>query len=260
MVCVMTGNCIHKDKDIFTCEIRGWCPVEVNKLHSNAPMLPGTENFTVLIKNSIQFNRWPHIKTRNILANWTLSYLKNCRYHPIDNKLCPIFRFGTIINAAGVNYTELAFKGGVVGIFINWDCDLDYNINHCVPAYSFHRLDSANGHVAPGWNFRYAQRYSENLRTLFKAYGILFVVMVEGRGRKFNIIPLLLNVGSGLALLSVAKIVSDFIVLRVMRKRDFYRKKKYLKIYEEDDDTPCKRLPIIYHQPHIQQFNMKQMV
>lgn len=43
----------------------------------------------------------------------------------------------------------------------------------------------------------------ESKRTLYKAYGILFIVNVMGRAGKFNVVPLLMNVGSGLALLSV---------------------------------------------------------
>lgn len=50
---------------------------------------------------------------------------------------------------------------------------------------------------------RHANYHEENRRTLVKAYGIRFVVEVRGQGGKFNILPTLLNIGSGLALLGV---------------------------------------------------------
>ena len=58
-----TGNCILSDRmpDTYVCEIRGWCPVEVDRLPLNkeeGPLIPGVENYTVFIKNSISFTRF----------------------------------------------------------------------------------------------------------------------------------------------------------------------------------------------------------
>ena len=50
---------------------------------------------------------------------------------------------------------------------------------------------------------RYSNYHEENRRTLFKAYGIRFIVEVRGEGRKFHILPTMLNIGSGLALLGL---------------------------------------------------------
>lgn len=46
-------------------------------------------------------------------------------------------------------------QGGVVGITINWDCDLDWSLKYCVPVYKFHRLYNEDSNVSPGYNFRY---------------------------------------------------------------------------------------------------------
>lgn len=39
---------------------------------------------------------------------------------------------------------------------INWDCNLDRAASHCVPKYSFRRLDNKDSAhtVSPGYNFR----------------------------------------------------------------------------------------------------------
>ena len=41
--------------------------------------------------------------------------------------------------------------------------------------YSFRLLDTS------GWNFRHAHFHEEGRRTLYKAYGIKFMVLVQGR-------------------------------------------------------------------------------
>jgi len=40
-------------------------------------------------------------------------------------------------------------------------------------------------------------------RDLFKAYGIRFLIKVSGKAGKFAIVPLLLNIGSGIGLLAI---------------------------------------------------------
>lgn len=46
-------------------------------------------------------------------------------------------------------------KGGVLGIFIDWTCDLDLWAGECLPKYSFKRLDNLKNVIAPGYNFRW---------------------------------------------------------------------------------------------------------
>ena len=63
----------------------------------------------------------------------------------------------------------------------------------------FHSSDST-------FPFRYANYYYENgtqMRDLIKATGIRFVIKVTGQAGKFNVVPLLLNIGSGLGLLAI---------------------------------------------------------
>lgn len=92
-------------------------------------------------------------------------------------------------------------------------------------------------------------------RDLYKVYGVRFIFLTSGIGRKFNIVPLFINIGklefviqiwfenplfqisgSGLALLSVATIISDTIALYLLPKRQFYRQVKY----EEVEDGNVK--------------------
>jgi hypothetical protein len=71
------------------------------------------------------------------------------------------------------------------------------------------RLDQANTTTddSIGFNFRYANYYYlpsgdgfSEFRDLYKVYGIRFIFLVTGQAGKFDIVPLLINIGSGLAL------------------------------------------------------------
>lgn len=46
-------------------------------------------------------------------------------------------------------------QGGVIGVIINWDCDLDLPASNCNPKYSFRRLDPKHTPASSGYNFRY---------------------------------------------------------------------------------------------------------
>ena len=45
-------------------------------------------------------------------------------------------------------------QGGVIVIGIEWQCDLDWSIDYCLPKYSFSRLDQEKAKIAKGSNFR----------------------------------------------------------------------------------------------------------
>ncbi|KAH0625418.1 hypothetical protein JD844_014915 [Phrynosoma platyrhinos] len=178
------------------------------------------------------------LSRRNILPNINSTYLKNCKYNAKTDPFCPIFRLRDMVEAAAQDFQEMAIEGGVMGLQINWNCDLDKAASHCVPKYTFRRIDNKDSAhtVSPGYNFRFANYYKTpdgvDSRTLIKAYGIRFDIMVFGKAGKFDIIPTMINIGSGLALFGVATVLCDVIVLYFMKKRYYYREKKYK--YVED--------------------------
>jgi len=241
---VKTGKCVNTseaqdDPDQKVCEIYAWCPVEIDQtpmpnfnLSYGVPLLE-TENFTVLIKNNVQFPKFKE-SGRNIRSD-----LKTCVYDPDKDPLCPIIKLGTIVKQAGQDYNKLAFQGGVMGIIINWDCDFDPLTYSCQPKYSFRRLDDAESPIAPGYNFRFARFYEKGgklHRTLFKAYGIRYVVLVYGQGGKFSVVPLFLNIGSGLALLGIATVLCDVVVLYIVKRKSYYRTKKYQYVNDPEEE------------------------
>lgn len=224
---IKTGVCINSTG---TCEIQAWCPVE-NSPRPMEPLLSEAENFTVYIKNFIRFPKFGFSKS-NVLETAEHSYLKNCSYDSKDHPYCPIFRLGHLVSWTGNDFQEMAAKGGSVGILIEWKCDLDKDYSQCNPQYSFTRLDiSMNSSVTAGYNFRYARYYKdengESYRTLYKVYGIRFDIMVNGQAGKFSIIPTVIAIGSGVALLGLGAFVCDMILLYMMNTSSFYRDKKF---------------------------------
>ncbi|XP_077449335.1 P2X purinoceptor 5 isoform X1 [Stigmatopora argus] len=222
-----TGMCINSTG---TCEIHAWCPVESSKRPSE-PLLSQAENFTVYIKNFIRFPKFEFSKS-NVLDNADDGYLKRCSYDHADHPYCPIFRLGDLVSWTGNDFQDMATKGGSVGILIEWYCDLDKDYSKCNPEYTFTRLDlNLNNSVTSGYNFRYAKYYKdqkgETFRTLYKVYGIRFDIMINGQAGKFNIIPTIIAIGSGVALLGIGAFVCDMILLYMMNTSSFYRNKKF---------------------------------
>lgn len=231
----MTGRCVRAPSGNHTCQIKAWCPVEddISPLKGKA-LLTGSQNFTLLIKNFVEFPKFKNSNRRNIKDTSDTAYLTSCHYNSETDPDCPVFRLGDIVSWAGQDYDTISYTGGVIAIVITWDCNLDFDKKYCLPSYSFSRLDDPKAQLAPGWNFRYANYYSDTERTLYKVHGIKFSIIVQGQAGKFFIVPLLLNVGAGLGLLAVQVVVCDLVVLYLVKKRNYYKSKKY----EEVDCDP----------------------
>ncbi|KAM9117506.1 P2X purinoceptor 1 isoform 2-T2 [Pangshura tecta] len=198
-------------------------------LLSGPPLLLEAENFTLFIKNSITFPTFK-VSRRNLVEDITTSYLKKCTYHKNKDPFCPVFELGYIVKESGQNFSALALKGGVVGITIDWDCDLDWPVTYCKPVYQFHGLYNDDNNVSPGFNFRYAKYYRDNgtdYRTLYKVFGIRFDILVNGKAGKFDIIPTMTTIGSGIGIFGVASIVCDLLLLHFLPRRDYYKQRKF---------------------------------
>nr|AAC08993.1 P2X2 receptor splice variant P2X2-2 [Cavia porcellus] len=239
-----TGRCVpYYHGEAKTCEVSGWCPVEDGAAvsHFLGKMAP---NFTILIKNSIHYPKFQFSKGN--IAHRDMTYLRRCTFDQGFDPYCPIFRLGFIVEQAGENFTELAHRGGVIGVIINWDCDLDLPSSHCNPKYSFRRLDPKHVPASSGYNFRFAKYYRVNsttTRTLIKAYGIRIDVIVHGQAGKFSLIPTIINLATALTSIGVGSFLCDWILLTFMNKNKVYSHKKFDKIADTPDRCVGQGLP-----------------
>uniref|UniRef100_A0A4X2JQA3 P2X purinoceptor n=1 Tax=Vombatus ursinus TaxID=29139 RepID=A0A4X2JQA3_VOMUR len=196
-----TGRCVPYYRGTKkTCEVSAWCPVEDEAVN------------------------------RGNIRDYDDGYLKHCTFNADTDLYCPIFKLGFIVEQAGENFTELAYKGGVIGVIINWNCDLDLSESKCNPKYSFRRLDPKHIQASSGYNYRFAKYYNHNgtdSRTLIKAYGIRIDVIVHGQAGKFSLIPTIINVATALTSIGVGSFLCDWILLTFMNKNKVYSHRKF---------------------------------
>uniref|UniRef100_A0A8C6KSW0 Purinergic receptor P2X, ligand-gated ion channel, 3a n=1 Tax=Nothobranchius furzeri TaxID=105023 RepID=A0A8C6KSW0_NOTFU len=163
--------------------------------------------------------------------------ITNCTFDKDLDPSCPIFRVQDILRETQQNASVLAKKGGEIGINIEWQCNLDLNIDRCVPKYSFRRLDAPfeNNTISKGYNFRFAKYYKTEkgteFRTLHKAYAVRFDVMVTGKARKFSLIPTVINVVAALTSIGMGTVVCDVILLNFLRGAEQYKAKKFEEVF-----------------------------
>ncbi|XP_068585609.1 P2X purinoceptor 1 isoform X2 [Cebidichthys violaceus] len=227
----MTGVCVNATK---TCEVLAWCPVEDDHDIPDPPMLMSAENYTLFIKNSVTFPIFG-VSRSNLVEGIDADYISKCLHEPKDAPLCPIFRLGDIVKLSGFNFETIARVGGAIGIVIDWTCNLDVDLKHCKPKYTFHGLygnpaETDKARASVGYNFRYAKHFLEDKiqkRTLLKVFGIRLDIIVQSLARKFDIIPTLTAIGSGVGIFGVATVVCDLVLLYLLPKREFYKNMKF---------------------------------
>ncbi|XP_066043237.1 P2X purinoceptor 3 isoform X3 [Chamaea fasciata] len=215
---VLTGRCVPYNTTLRSCEIQGWCPPEVDTV--DVPVMLEAENFTLLIKNSIRFPLFGFEKT-NLPSPGSGTELGRCRFHPQLQPLCPILRLGDVARLAGQDFPALAATA--------WE--------RCLPHYSFTRLDSLARTPAPGYNFRHARYYrwpnGSERRTLIKAFGIRFDVLVYGSAGKFGIVPTLINTVAAFTSIGVGTVLCDIILLNFLKGAEHYKARKFEEVSED---------------------------
>ncbi|CAK6971846.1 P2X purinoceptor 1 isoform X2 [Scomber scombrus] len=239
----MTGVCVNTTK---TCEVLAWCPVEDDSKIPDPPLLMSAENYTLFIKNSVTFPTFK-VSRSNLVEGIDKNYIGNCLHDPKTAPLCPIFRLGDIVKMSGFSFETIAKVGGAIGIVIDWTCNFDVDVRKCKPTYEFHGLygnpdEKDDVRASVGYNFRYAKHYLEDKvqkRTLLKVFGIRFDIIVQSLARKFDIIPTLTAIGSGVGIFGVATVVCDLMMLYLLPKREFYKnmKFKYTESQTQDPDS-----------------------
>ncbi|CAB1321596.1 unnamed protein product [Coregonus sp. 'balchen'] len=199
-----TGRCVPYYNQTFkTCEIQTW-----------EPALAEAINFTVYIKNAIHFPKFKVLRG-NIKPNKRngQKYLNKCHYNEEKHPYCPIFRLGYIAEQAREKFSELCRTGGVIGVFINWKCDLD--------------LDPSD-------------KDGEEFRTLIKAFGIRLDVIVHGHAGRFSIIPTIINTVTAMTSVGICSIICDWIMLTFIDKNDIYSDRKF----DDDSKVPSPSKPL----------------
>ncbi|XP_076878534.1 P2X purinoceptor 3a [Brachyhypopomus gauderio] len=234
----ITGKCLTS---VQQCQIEGWCPAE-NDNQILTPMRE-VENFTIFIKNSIRFPLF-NVTRGNILPSINNKRLTNCLYHPVHDPFCPIFRVGDVLQNAE-DLDNIMNKGGEIVVNIAWQCNLDFDVDYCLPSYTFTRLDTSSTKVSQGYNFRFAKYYrlqNKDVRTLHKAFAIRFDIIVSGNAGKFSLIPTIINVVAACTSVGLATVLCDIILLNFLKGAEQYKAKKFEEVSDSAFRTDSKKL------------------
>jgi len=226
---IANGTC---NNNASHCFVNAWCPMENQpKVLSN--FIEGVVNFTAFAKVNVLFPSYG-IKSDNTNGS--------------KGQLTPGFNLWSMdqmVQLAGTTFDDIKRDGAILLVTVEFDCDFDHG-DRCVPNFHFDRIDTTT-QLSKGFNFRYPRYYwiedgsvtnspvsgRRLYRDLHKVYGLRVIFLVAGQGAKFSIVPLVISLASGLALLSVASVVCDFLALYVLPEKKIYMQHKY-----EDGDEP----------------------
>jgi len=209
------------------CVVPGWCP-SLGEINAKDPPpeaeiehLEGLEHTHVQIVTSITF---PAISDQLYVAGGTPGTM-----NPLKN-----ITLGELIALAEPRVTlqEISEKGALIGVNFLWSCDINLD---CEPYIVVKYLDAGNGFVQK--RARIGRTNGQESREAIYMYGIRIIVESAGIGRSTSLVLIVIQVGSGIALLRTASICADFLMLQLYsdEKKKAYYKCKVLETSDFSD-------------------------
>ena len=229
---VQTGRCLPADQEgTRWCEVRGWCPAEREGVEP-LPM-QGVDEWTLFVRLYGEFAKFGESFDN---ANGT-SLVEGYN----------LFSVRDLLGRAGIEYDTI--RSGGVDLLMQFalDCNLDSS-EQCVPALTVARVEAEDSELSKGFNERTAIRFSQLqgnttdgsaetklARELWKRYGIKVRILLTGQARRFDAVVAATRLGAGLALLSVATVIADLLILYVLPRRSEYYSHKFDEVYINHD-------------------------
>lgn len=130
-----------------------------------------------------------------------------------------------------VKMEDVLDTGALIGVSFYWNCDVTVD---CEPSIVIKRLDHGKGFVQ-----KRVQDTSEaaGTRDAQYMYGLRILVDSSGIGRQFSFVLIVIQIGSGLALLRTASMASDFLMLKLYstERKGAYEKCKIITSQDYSD-------------------------
>lgn len=117
---ISSGLC---NQTTHTCQIKAWCPIGSDKLPRNGkkPLLEDIQNFTLMLKNVVEFPGCGHKMGRLIKSDVTKEYIRNCTWNPKTEPNCPVFKIGEVVKYVGDEFDDVGIRVLVIhGKLLNW--------------------------------------------------------------------------------------------------------------------------------------------
>jgi len=222
--CPMIEGVSTQKCDDGLCVMKGWCPGISNDASETSVMrMERPEDLIVWFRSAISFPV--------LLENTTFSSMN--REEPTlegEDGITDAWTLEQLLDMAGAPVTSVREDGALLNIQLTWECMIDSLGGCTTPKINVLRMDEGKvrgfSYFFPNYIFEPSLDVTKDVRILQKLTGVRVIVTAEGLGKKFSILATVLQLSSGLALLSLANIVTDFLMLRVMPERDHYRKYK----------------------------------
>eukprot|EP00656_Telonema_subtile_P024609 TRINITY_DN26798_c0_g1_i3.p1 TRINITY_DN26798_c0_g1~~TRINITY_DN26798_c0_g1_i3.p1 ORF type:complete len:239 (-),score=43.28 TRINITY_DN26798_c0_g1_i3:66-782(-) len=188
------------------CYVEGWCRDVVNgtgllpwdpKPKDTGQIVSGVEDMSLFVRLNSAFPSFG--VTLNTAADGLVPGLNQ-------------WYISDLLAQAKINIDDIVAAGAVVLMNAKYDCDLNSGSGDCKPDWSFSRLDKTGPGRAFSTGFNYYERQFDprfpNERTVIKRWGLKLQIDVTGKAGKFSFINFLIAIGSGVAFLSVASLVT----------------------------------------------------
>ena len=147
-----------------------------------------------------------------------------------------LWTFQDVLTLAGVPGAAVPDDGLLAAASFFFECDFDSGVA-CLPRVVFSRIDDPTS-SSQGFNYRRVVYNPDGSRDLFKWWGLRLLLEASGVGHKFtSIVPALQAFGAGIALVTCATVVADFLIEYVLPHRKRYVKKKIEEIEDASEQT-----------------------
>lgn len=238
--CVDANDCA---KDVgATCSENGFC-VEPSWC-ADGPMgvssfKPETADMKIWVKSSIEF--WTKATKKAFYANEMAMPV----LYPEPGFNTFTVRDLLLLCDPPVRYEEVAELGAAIEVQFYWACRTD-GLFACRPKVRVRRVDSVFDPENIGFAFSQPINTGVDKRIREQRRGIRFYFKTVGRGTKISLESLIFKMSTGGALLVLAPIVADIVMLRCMAQSKRYMARKFVitpdfdfihDIEEDDGDT-----------------------
>eukprot|EP00939_MAST-03C_sp_MAST-3C-sp1_P002492 g2492.t1 len=224
-----TGQCVSApNTQKKYCQVRGWCAV-----NDTYPRDPDIHDVSV-----------------DGVDQWSLFVRLNAEFPAFDKKMNTApeklipgrnqWLIKDILAGAGVAMADIRDLGAIVLMKATFNCDFNTQ-DRCDPSWEFSRLDKTypTQSFSTGYNYYEKVYISDTERYVNKRYGLKLEINVSGRGGQFSIVALTIALGSGIGLLSVASLVTDFLLQHVCKSKK-YIERKFDDLEHLPNDAPRK--------------------
>lgn len=202
------GTCTEND----VCQEPSWCDVNSQDEIYTLDMA----NTLIWVKSSIMFVR---LNSERIFTTETL-----------DGPRLGVNTFSVkdlllMCEPAPVRYEEVSELGAAIEVQFVWNCNVESE--DCQPLISSRRIDTVFDPEHIGFQFSNPLYTAEDEREIMRYKGVRLFFRTVGTGRKTSTTAIIMKISTGLALLGVAPIMADLLMLRVFKLGKKFEARKY---------------------------------